>query len=197
MTHGRAEPREGFRSDRGDPPRDAIAVGLREILDDRHLHVARLTAGERVDGIQITERIERLRREKQRDLADRAHAGGGGERPVHPMRFVAMDEIPSGEIARREVVVTGDRDERAFQSPGHVFDEARLPAPRRPFEHHGKFARVTRGEDVDLVAGGKVERLGWKAANAVVERAVARRRNGMRNSVGYRRHENGRLRVVA
>src|SRR5690606_16439373 len=70
------------------------------------------------------------------EVADGAEAGGDGERAVLPDRLAAADEVAPGEIARREVVVASDGDERAAEAPGHVLHEPRLAAARRALEHH-------------------------------------------------------------
>src|SRR4051812_4917868 len=90
------------------------------------------------------------------EIADRTETCSGRERSIDPMCFVAMNEIASREVARREVVVTGDGDERPLELPRHVFDEACLAATRRSLEHHGEAALVTFREDVDLVAARQV-----------------------------------------
>ena len=92
------------------------------------------------------------------EVADGPEPGGERERAVEPHRVVAVNEIAAGEIARRQIVVTGDCHERPAEPPGHVFDEARLAAAGRSLQHHGQAAGVTRLEDGDFAAHRQVER---------------------------------------
>ena len=57
-----------------------------------------------------------------------------------------------------QVVVTGDRDQRPTEAPGHVLDETRLAATGRPLEHDGQAVRMAALEDRHLVAAGQVVR---------------------------------------
>ena len=57
-----------------------------------------------------------------------------------------------------QVIVTGDRDHRAFQIPRHVFDEPGLATAGRPFQQQRKLIPVRGGEDLDFVADRLVVR---------------------------------------
>src|SRR3954447_5093508 len=76
MPYRRAEPSETARTQRGDAPRDRVSVRLGEILHHCDLHVRRMASREGIDGVQITERIERLCREHERDLLEVDDAPG-------------------------------------------------------------------------------------------------------------------------
>jgi hypothetical protein len=86
------------------------------------------------------------------EVADGARPGGRCERTVHPDRLTAANEITSGEIAGREIVVAGDGDERAAEPVGHVRDEAGLAAAGRSLEHDREPALVAGEERRDFVA---------------------------------------------
>ena len=64
------------------------------------------------------------------------------ERAVLPHGLAAADQPAPDEVARGEVVVAGDRDQRPPEPPRHVLDEARLAASGRALEHDGEPARV-------------------------------------------------------
>ena len=74
---------------------------------------------------------------------------------THTVSF-ALNQEASGEVARREVVVAGDGDERPAEQVRHVLDEACLAAARRALEHDGKPLLVAGVEELDLVAEGEV-----------------------------------------
>ncbi len=69
------------------------------------------------------------------EVADRADARGGGQRPIEPARAAAFEQITSDQIARRHVFIAGHGDERLAQPPRHVLDKARFAASRRPLDH--------------------------------------------------------------
>ncbi|MNG30161.1 hypothetical protein D3C84_1157200 [compost metagenome] len=52
--------------------------------------------------------------------------------------------------------MAGNGDQRAFQSPGHVFDKTGLATPGGSFEHDGQLLRMALLENRDLVAAGLV-----------------------------------------
>ena len=92
------------------------------------------------------------------EVANRAKPRGQGERTIQPHGFAAPNQVSSGQIAGREIVVARDRDERPSEAPGHVLDETRLPAAGRPFQHDREAARVTGFEHRDFVGDGQVVR---------------------------------------
>ena len=109
-------------------------------------------------------------------IADGAEPRGPRERAVEPDGVAAANEIAAGEIARRQIVVTGDGDERPSETPGHVLDEPGLAAAGRALEHERQPARVAHLEDGDLVGRGEIERrVGSRVAETVVPAAVRRR----------------------
>src|SRR5690606_16239133 len=72
------------------------------------------------------------------EVADRAGADGRGQRPVNPADVAPGHEKPPDQVAGREVVVTGDGDDRPAEHFGHVVHEAGLPATGRPGQHDGE-----------------------------------------------------------
>src|SRR6185437_1474079 len=106
------------------------------------------------------------------EIADGAEPRRGGERPVDPHRLFTTNEEAPGEVARREVVVAGDGDERAVELPRHMFDEPRLSAAGRALEHDRQATLVAACEDVDLVAEREIVRFGGELANALLEAEI-------------------------
>ena len=92
------------------------------------------------------------------EIANRAEPGGLRERAVEPDRVATSNEVPAGEVARRQVVMAGNGDERPAQTPGHVLDEPGLATTRRALQHQRKPASVARFENGNLVARGQIER---------------------------------------
>jgi hypothetical protein len=45
-----------------------------------------------------------------------------------------MDQVATDQIACREVIMTGNADQRPLQAECHVFDEAGLPAASGPLQ---------------------------------------------------------------
>ena len=86
------------------------------------------------------------------EVADRPGAHGARERPVHPHRLVAGQQVAADEVGGGQVLVAGDRDEGRLgaavpavaEAPRHVLDEAGLAAAGRPLEQHGQAGRVRR-----------------------------------------------------
>ena len=66
-----------------------------------------------------------------------APARGLCERAVEPHGVAAADEITAGEIAGRQVVVTGHGDEGPSEPPGHALDERVFPQPVGPLSMTG------------------------------------------------------------
>jgi hypothetical protein len=54
--------------------------------------------------------------------------------------------------------VTGNRDQRSFETPRHVFDKTCLAAAGRTFENHRQSCRVSSFEEFDFAADGQVVR---------------------------------------
>src|SRR5258705_7792946 len=84
-------------------------------------------------------------------VADRACTHRGGERAVGPYCLAAADQVASGQVTGREIVVTGDGDEGPVQLMRHVLDEPRLAAAGRAFQHHGESLLVAGAKDLPLV----------------------------------------------
>jgi len=55
--------------------------------------------------------------------------------------------------------MTGDGDQRTFQSPGHVFDKAGLAASGRAFQNYGQVRGMRGGKQIDFMIDGQVIRL--------------------------------------
>ena len=128
---------------------------LARLVDRQHAPIV----GQRVDDDDgVLPRLDDLV-----EVADRAVTGGEGQRAVLPHGLAAADEVAAEQIVRRQVVVAGDRHERAPEPPRHVLDEARLAAAGRALEHHGEVALVAAREDGHLVVRGDVVRLGLEA----------------------------------
>jgi hypothetical protein len=93
------------------------------------------------------------------EVADRTRARRTRQRAVLPDRLPLPNQPAAGEIARRQVVVAGEGDERSIESPRHVLHESSPAASGRPLEHDAKPAFVALLEHGDLVSDGKIERL--------------------------------------
>src|SRR5262249_15350155 len=93
------------------------------------------------------------------EVADGPRPYRVGERTVDPDRLVALDQVAPDEIAARQVLVAGDRDQvagnavrrLAAQPVRHVLDEAGLAAARRPLQEHGQARGVGGREHGHLV----------------------------------------------
>jgi hypothetical protein len=90
-------------------------------------------------------------------VAERSMSRGERECPILPDRLATTDEKPTGEIARGEIVMARDRDEWTAEEPRHVFDEARLTATCRTFEHDGGAVKVSGLEKRYLVTDRQIE----------------------------------------
>src|SRR6188508_2791371 len=85
------------------------------------------------------------------EVANRAKPRRECQRAVEPDSLTAANQIPTREIARGEIVVARDGDQWLSQTPGHVFDEARLAAAGWSFQHDGELPRVAGFEHSDFV----------------------------------------------
>ena len=68
------------------------------------------------------------------EIADAAFAHRAGQRAIDPDRVAALEQIASGQIGRREIVVAGDGVQRQPEPRRHVGDEAGLAAAGRALE---------------------------------------------------------------
>src|ERR1043165_2790297 len=93
-------------------------------------------------------------------ITDRAVAHGGRQWPIVPDGLLSFEQEAPDEVCRREVFVTGDGDQRAFQTPSHMLDKGRPPATRRPLKHNGQTGRVRRLERLDLARHRQIVSLG-------------------------------------
>ena len=100
-------------------------------------------------------------------IAQRALAHRTREWPVLPGRAVVPDEKAPDQVAGRQVVMAGDRHQRALQPPGHVFDEACLAASRGALQHHRQAEAVALLKDGNFVAGRQVVRFSFRCNPAV------------------------------
>ena len=71
------------------------------------------------------------------EIADGAVSCGRRERPVDPDGLVAPNQEASGEIARREIVMAGDRHERASSFSAMCSMNRVLPHPVGPLSITG------------------------------------------------------------
>ena len=100
------------------------------------------------------------------------------ERAVLPHRLAAPNQVAAGEVARGEIVVAGDGDERPAEAPGHVLDEAGLAAAGRALEHDRQGRRAWHvSKTATSSPTRQVERL--RSARRVADR---RRSRGARRS---------------
>src|SRR5581483_445239 len=90
--------------------------------------------------------------------ADRALAHGPRQGAVDPLGLAAAQKEPADEVRGRQIVVAGDRDERAVEVVGHGLDEARLPAARGALEHDRQALPERRLEHPLFVSDGDVMR---------------------------------------
>ncbi len=67
-----------------------------------------------------------------------------------PDGFVAFEQEAADKIGRRQVFMTGNGNQRAFEPPRHVLDKTRLATPSRSFQYHGQARAVRRGEQIDF-----------------------------------------------
>ena len=77
-----------------------------------------------------------------------------------PDRAFRRQQVASGKVGRRHVLVGRDRNQRAAEPPGHVLDEARLAAAGRALEHDRQAVPVGGLEQLDLAARGPIVRFG-------------------------------------
>ena len=92
-------------------------------------------------------------------VADAAGAHRARQRPVHPDRLAAGDQVAPDQVRGGQVVVAGDRDQRPLQPPRHVLHEAGLAAAGRALEQHRQLVVPGRLEHLDLGADRRVVRL--------------------------------------
>ena len=83
--------------------------------------------------------------------------------PSTQTRLVAHEQVAAHQVAGGQVLVTGDGDQGQSQAVGHVLQEAGLAAAGGALEHDRHLERVRLLEQLDLVAGGAVVRLGLDA----------------------------------
>jgi hypothetical protein len=122
-------------------------------------------------------------------IAYRASPCGERQRAVLPHRLPTMDQISPGEIARGEVVVTGDGHQGTGQAPGHVLDKPGLATAGRPLEHDRGTIRVRSFEQGDLLAYRQIEgRLRAGISQSLFGREGHRARQVVRNALRHRHH---------
>ena len=97
------------------------------------------------------------------EIADAAFAHRAGQRTVGPHRVAALEQIASGEVGRREIVMTGDGVQRQREPRRHMGDEAGLAAAGRPFQQHRQATPPGVFEQRALVAARDVGRKLWVA----------------------------------
>ena len=73
------------------------------------------------------------------EVADAAVAHRAGQRPVHPLRLAAAQEIAAGQVGGRQVVVAGDGRSAGTPSRAAIWATKRvLPLPVGPFSSSGR-----------------------------------------------------------
>jgi hypothetical protein len=97
------------------------------------------------------------------EIADAAVTRGKGQRAVLPAGAVGIEEVSTYQIRGGHVLVAGDGDKRAVQTPGHMLHEAGLAATRRPFEHDRHPCFPGGLEQRDLLADRAIPGLGRDA----------------------------------
>lgn len=92
------------------------------------------------------------------EIADGALPHGPRQWSVHPLGLATTQQKPPDEVGRRQIVMAGDGDQRAFEVVRHRLDESRLAATGRSLEHDRQPPPKGGFEHVLLVADRHVER---------------------------------------
>ena len=101
----------------------------------------------------VLARFDHLIEITNRPLAHRARQWS-----VLPHGVVVTDQKAAHQITGGQVVVTGDSDQRAAQTPSHMLHEARLAAASGTFQQHRQPTRVALLDNSDFIARGQIER---------------------------------------
>ena len=86
------------------------------------------------------------------EVADRPLPHRMGQRPVHPDRFITLQQVSTDQVSGGEVVMAGHGDQRAAEIVSHRLDEAGLAAPGGPLQHQRQTLAIGRLEHGLLVA---------------------------------------------
>ena len=86
------------------------------------------------------------------EVADRPFTHGTGQRPVHPDRLVAPQQIPADQVGGGEIVVAGDGDQRPAEVVSHRLDEAGLATAGGALQDQRQTLAIGRLEHGLLVA---------------------------------------------
>ena len=76
------------------------------------------------------------------EIANRAMAYRQSQRTIVPDGLLAFNQESSDQVGRGEIFVTGDGDQRALKSPGHVLDKAGLATAGWAFQDHRQMRGV-------------------------------------------------------
>ena len=104
-------------------------------------------------------------------ITDGALAHGPGQRPVHPGRLPALQQVAPHQIGRGQVLVTRHGDQIPAQLVGHRLHEAGLPAARRALQQHRQAAARRGAEHLHLVAHRAVVRSFRGSASGLLPRS--------------------------
>jgi hypothetical protein len=91
------------------------------------------------------------------EITNGADARCRGKRAVLPFGAFLVEQEAPHQVGGGHVFVTGNRDQRATEFPGHVLDKAGFAAARRAFEHHRHTRAVSRLIELDFIRDGFVE----------------------------------------
>ncbi len=110
------------------------------------------------------------------EVADGANLDRAGQRPIHPVGAVRVEQVAANQVARRQVLVAGDGDERhavlfllagaggdlhhrPAELVGHVLDEAGLAGAGGAFQQHRDALGIGRLEELHFIRDREVVRL--------------------------------------
>ncbi len=118
------------------------------------------------------------------EIADRPFAHRPRQWTILPLCAVMANQEAAHQVAGRQVVMAGHRDERPPEAPRHVLHKARLAASRWPLEQHRQAPGVALLEDADLFAGRNVI---WLLSRAGHERRLDSGRHALAADPGMGR----------
>jgi hypothetical protein len=92
-------------------------------------------------------------------IADRAEAHGACQRAVLPARAVVIQQEAADQVARAEVFMAGDGDQRPAERQAMYSTKRVLPQPVGPLSMTGRCRACAASKASTLVAAGRVVRL--------------------------------------
>ena len=112
------------------------------------------------------------------EIADRPITDRQRQRAIVPDGPFRREQETAGKVGSGHVLMGRDGDQRAFEPPGHVFDEAGLATAGRALEHDRQAARIGGFEQGDLARDRQVIRLGPNTINVELHgRSCVRRQD--------------------